>query len=369
MATADSVPEAFSSSNEEHLRAFRKLFDKDKRSRVGIILIGETGQGKSSLINGLLGQVVASEGHDLVSHTRGINEYFFEKDGVTVNVWDTQGFEMEIGDVDVSRLQAIAKREQIHLILYCVRMDNTRWPNAIDAVTIHKMTEVFGKGIWQHCRFVLTFGNQVAGLCPHNQEVEEYFSERVCKFEEQIGILLKDHAGLSDEDVVKIQTAIPVGDPRPHQTSPKSRWDLPNRLKNWLIKFWCACAEIMPLSCLPSLFQLNEDRFDYDDINSLNPSTDKQAAVHIDELSSAEVTPVHSPTHPRNGGGILSTQEHPRPSPSSSQEQPRPDPLQEQPEPGASQKPTTWAWLHSCLISLVEVVKYLWNRIWAFYKT
>ena len=323
---ATRIEEPFSLHKELYIPAIRQLLETSERSRFGLIAIGEAGQGKSSLVNGLLGRNLAKVGHRLKPETHGVNKYCYEAErGVpAVIVWDTEGFGIESDEREEQILQEMAMEcDPVDFVLYCVRMDQTRWPKASDKTTIRKMTKVFGKEIWQHCLFVLTFANQIEGLCPPDQEVEQYFSERVWDFEEEISGLLKEHAGLSDKDIATIRTAIPVGDPR--QTGPKSRWDLPTR-QDWFMEFWFACAERIRKSSLPSLYHLNKDRFiPNGDVNSLEPVSDRPTGRTLDELSiSAEV--------------------------------PKPNPKQDQPSPDQSPE------LHDRDISsLMKFLKWVWN--------
>ena len=55
--------------------------------------MGEAGQGKSSLINGLLGEEIAKESDDLeFAFTENVDRYEYEQNGVHVVLWDTPGF-------------------------------------------------------------------------------------------------------------------------------------------------------------------------------------------------------------------------------------------------------------------------------------
>ena len=59
---------------------------------LGLVVVGEAGQGKSSLINGLLGKEVAKEGDDLDPETQKLEKYSYEENGVAVSLWDSPGF-------------------------------------------------------------------------------------------------------------------------------------------------------------------------------------------------------------------------------------------------------------------------------------
>ena len=56
-----------------------------------LLVIGETGVGKSTLINNLLGDEVAGVGHKVESATSTIAHYIGEIEGVPVRLYDTPG--------------------------------------------------------------------------------------------------------------------------------------------------------------------------------------------------------------------------------------------------------------------------------------
>ena len=71
----------------------------------GVLLIGETGSGKSALINNLLGKEVAPEGHTCRSETDTITQYRGTVAGVPVALYDTPGTDdrKSASDTDVCK--------------------------------------------------------------------------------------------------------------------------------------------------------------------------------------------------------------------------------------------------------------------------
>ena len=234
-----------------------------------LVVVGEAGQGKSSLINGLLGKEVAKEGGKLDPETQKVKKYLYTENGVAVALWDTPGFGVDTDEKEEETLQAI-KTEcagQVDLLLYCIRMDNARWPKKDDIYTIRKMTQVLGHKIWQCCQFVLTFANQVPGLCPPGEELEQFFSQRIKEYESSIRKTLMKHANLAEEDVQEVRL-VPVGDP--HKCD--ELWELPG-IEDWFVNFWLECTCSMHQQAVPNFFQLSKHRMTDvpQDVNSLNP--------------------------------------------------------------------------------------------------
>ena len=351
MATVANT-EPFSIRDEIYIPALRTWLGSG-RSRLGFVVMGEAGQGKSSLINGLLGKEVAAEGDDLDSMTQKVEKFSYVENGINVTLWDTPGFGMESDEKEEQILRDMDREcNPVDLMLYCIRLDQARWPKKNDIVTIRKVTRVFGPRVWQHCQFVLTFANQIAGLCPAGKDVVQYFSERVWRFEEKIRKTLKEHAKLSEEEIEQIR-AVPVGDP--HQSGTKTGWDLPDR-EDWFLDFWFECTYRMNQSALPTLLRLNKHRVT-EDLDIMNPPDDsinpperlyvrpvpdvvvseeangphtalESPCVTIDEIpSSAEASPMPSITGD-SGSGNITPQEQ-----SSLATTTQPLPCEKQPDP------------------------------------
>ena len=101
---------------------------------------------------------------------------------------------------------------------------------------------------------MLTFANQVMGLCPPGEEREGFFTNKVWQYEEKVQKALIKYAHLT-EDVEQIRV-VPVGDPHQHQK--KSR-ELP-RIDDWFLNFWLECTCSIRQSVLPSLIKLKSGK-------------------------------------------------------------------------------------------------------------
>ena len=128
-------------------------------------------------------------------------EYKFNQNGVNIRIWDTPGFGMGKKADDKTAEQLYKSNcYPFDLALFCIRMDSTRIPNGTHIDTIERLTEMFGKNFWEHCLFVLTFANNVEQLCPPNEEIDEFFSQRCEEIKDRLKEALKEYVALGDED-------------------------------------------------------------------------------------------------------------------------------------------------------------------------
>ena len=109
---------------------------EDGHGSLGLIVVGETGQGKSSLINGLLGKQVAAEDGGLYPVMETVEKYSYMENGIAVTLWDTPAFEVYSNEKEEEMLQEMVKqfsgKDPVDLMLYCIHMDGTRWPKNTD---------------------------------------------------------------------------------------------------------------------------------------------------------------------------------------------------------------------------------------------
>lgn len=110
---------------------FQKDFESAKRqlSRPNILLLGNTGVGKSSLINVIFGQEIASVS-SVKPETRGFHKY--EVPDVSVNLIDSEGFELDNENFFREALDAFIEKNysdvknQIHIAWYCISISSNR---------------------------------------------------------------------------------------------------------------------------------------------------------------------------------------------------------------------------------------------------
>ena len=259
MASLEEPPAQQSVREEFYADIVKSYLQDSLRQRLKLVVIGETGQGKSTLINGLLGKEVANEGEDFDAGTAEIKYYTLDQNGVHVEIWDTPGFGMGSIEEDEKMVETLRRSECYphDLALFCFRMDGTRFPTRVHIDTIKKFTEVFKRNFWKHTVFILTFANNVSQLCPPNEELEYFFSNRVWELEEKVRQTLKKHIKMSDEELRAVRV-IPVGSYKQglYRENP---WALPGR-DDWFVWFWMECTDHMRKTAVSALLQANRHR-------------------------------------------------------------------------------------------------------------
>lgn len=171
---------------------------KDVERRANIMACGNTGVGKSNILNGIIGDGIEvskhrlaiqaggpdhfSEGHSLKHETENVDVIKLEDtvNNVKINVYDTPGFEDGTGQFQ-RYLEAIERESSnIDLLLYCISIENPRATLARDEATLKKLKGAFNPEIWNHCIVVLTFANVLIKRLEHQN-----LSQRALKSEYQ----------------------------------------------------------------------------------------------------------------------------------------------------------------------------------------
>ena len=153
-----------STLSEDQIRSIRVAFFKLRKDCpvFGILVIGRTGTGKSTLINNLLGKEVARVGHTLQSETPEVSqhEYFVEGARVPIVVYNTPGLGDVKGEEDEKKhletMKDFLAQEKIHLVVYCFHMNNTIITSSIVGA-IRKYHQI---GVdWERSVIALTFAD------------------------------------------------------------------------------------------------------------------------------------------------------------------------------------------------------------------
>jgi predicted GTPase len=127
-----------------------------------ILLLGRTGVGKSSLINGLLRRAAAAVGEWMPTTVR-VDKFEAEFDGIRYTMIDTPGLcddLPEAGNDDRYLAMIKAAAPRVDHAWFVTRLDFTRL-SADEKRGIRMITQVFGPALWGRALIVFTFRDSV----------------------------------------------------------------------------------------------------------------------------------------------------------------------------------------------------------------
>lgn len=206
-------------------------------NKLGILLSGKTGTGKSTLVNGLIGAEVAKVSKFVMGTgmTTEVKTYSTTIKGLEVTVWDSPGLQDGTKNEKCYLNEIATKCEKRDLVLYCISMLNTRFVmDNMDVRAMKKLTKCFGSQFWAKTVIVLTFANAIAETflkqVPRAQKEEE-FSKWLSEWSQLIKTSLIKEVGVKP-DVANNISIVPAG----HQ----SDRSLPDR-PYWLSDLWVEC--------------------------------------------------------------------------------------------------------------------------------
>ena len=244
-----------------HLANDPETLEKIKSAKeFRLIVIGKTGTGKSTLINGLIGAPVAKVEYDLTTEgvTEKVESYPSKINDIEIVAYDSPGLEDGSGKEE-DYLEEIYQtcQQGIDLVIFAISMTGKRFtPDNPDARAIEKFTRKLKPEIWERTLVVLTCANVCEALNPHlrrksKEEKKLFFKKLVSDYTAVI------HQTLKTTDVpaaiVEKVKVVPVG----HEFEPEL---LDGTL--WFSNFWFECFTAIPTrKGRASLARVNCHRF------------------------------------------------------------------------------------------------------------
>lgn len=154
--------ECFHPAFAEYLRSRAPRADNISDDTAKIMVVGQTGVGKSSTINALAGKRLAKVS-DFEPETIQVQSYEIKAGKTTLTLFDTPGFADDLPEIgnDDAYIQMIRTHiNQIGCLVYVTRLDDTRLRND-EKSTIKLLSESLGADIWKYAVLVFTMADKV----------------------------------------------------------------------------------------------------------------------------------------------------------------------------------------------------------------
>ena len=149
--------DALRNVSDDQLRKCKQLLLEGGKSLTTLVM-GETGTGKSTLINALLGKNIANVASGPTERTTSLKCYTGCVGKVDVTVMELHNLDMDQIRVHTSELEKNSLNG-VDVVYICQKLYDRHRPSTIE--TLHRLSVVFGREIYKKAVFVMTFANEI----------------------------------------------------------------------------------------------------------------------------------------------------------------------------------------------------------------
>ena len=185
---------------------------KARKRNIKILVIGDCGSGKTTLVNNLLGEEIAQEqAPSILSTFQGVFQ------GVPVSVHETSGLENPDaeGDMEFKKdMRSLLRGGNVDVIIYCLKATETRMRDSL----VNSLRRYHNMGLdWRKTVIALTF----ADVLPIPRHVRQersydparYFNARVAEWKQTLEQTLTSRIEVSIELARELKVVPTTGDP------------------------------------------------------------------------------------------------------------------------------------------------------------